>query len=78
MEDPVALLRNVARSLKPKGRIGIVDFTPGAGGPGPAPEQRVNPDAIVETARGAGLQLIARDEVSTFQFLLVFGGSASR
>jgi predicted methyltransferase len=78
MEDPVGLLKNVARSLKPQGRIGIVDFTPGAGGPGPAPEQRVNPNTIVETARAAGLHLIARDAVSTFQFLLVFGKSAAR
>jgi SAM-dependent methyltransferase len=77
MEDPVALLRNVARSLKPLGRIGIVDFTPGAGGPGPASEQRVNPDSVIEAARAAGLQLIARDAVSTFQFLLVFGRTAA-
>ena len=34
MEHPVALLRNVARSLKPNGRIGIVDFTKDGGGPG--------------------------------------------
>jgi len=78
MEDPVTLLRNVAKSLKPRGRIGIVDFFPGAGGPGPAPEQRINPDAIVEAARVAGLQLIARDAVSPFQFLLVFGRSMPR
>ena len=39
----ITLLRNVARSLKPQGRLGIVDFTPGGGGPGPAPDQRVDP-----------------------------------
>ena len=77
VEDPVALLRNVAKSLKPRGRIGIVDFIPGAGGPGPAPEQRIDPDAIVAAARAAGLQLIARDAVPPFQFLLVFGKSAA-
>ena len=41
-DDPtlvVTLLRNVAQSLKPQGRLGIVDFTPGSGGPGPAAEQ---------------------------------------
>src|SRR5579862_8305629 len=53
MEDPVdrskivTLLKNVARSLKPQGRIGIVDFLPGGGGPGPAPDERVAPEAIV-------------------------------
>ena len=34
----VTLLRNVARSLKPQGRLGIVDLTPGGGGPGPRRE----------------------------------------
>ena len=37
IEDPVTLLKNVARSLKPQGRIGVVDFNPGGGGPGPRP-----------------------------------------
>ena len=39
----VRLLRNIARSLKPQGRLGIVDWTPGAGGPGPPADQRVDP-----------------------------------
>ena len=59
MEDPVALLKNVARSLKPQGRIGIVDFNPGGGGPGPEPEARVNPQAVIDAAAAAGLQLSA-------------------
>ena len=71
--DPVTLLRNVARSLKPHGRIGIVDFTPGAGGPGPAADQRVNPEAVIAAAASAGLQLMSREAVEPFQYLLVFG-----
>ena len=35
MEDPVLLLKNVARTLKPQGRIGIIDYREGEGGPGP-------------------------------------------
>jgi predicted methyltransferase len=73
LDDPIALLRNVAKSLKPRGRLGIVDFIAGAGGPGPAPEQRIDPDTIVRTAEAAGLELIARDALPPFQFLLVFG-----
>jgi ubiquinone/menaquinone biosynthesis C-methylase UbiE len=78
MEDPVALLRNLARSLKPSGRIGIVDFTSGAGGPGPTPEQRIHPDAIIRVARDAGLQLIVSEELPPFQFLLVFGKASAQ
>jgi predicted methyltransferase len=73
MADPVALLRAIAKSLKPQGRIGIVDFNAGAGGPGPAPEQRIDPEIIIRTAGAAGLHLIAREALPPFQFLLVLG-----
>jgi ubiquinone/menaquinone biosynthesis C-methylase UbiE len=82
MDDPpgaaAALLRNVARSLKPQGRIGIVDFTLGGGGPGPAPEVRVAPDTVIKAAEAAGLQLLKREDVPPFLYLLVFGRSTSR
>jgi predicted methyltransferase len=71
-EDPVRLLRNAAQSLKPQGRMGIVDFIPGDGGPGPARDERVDADAVIRTASAAGLRLIKR-ETFQFQFLLVFG-----
>jgi predicted methyltransferase len=79
MDDPqkpdaiVTLLRNVARSLSPQGRIGVVDFKPGGGGPGPAREERPNPESVIKAAEAAGLQLIDRHEANEFQFLLVFG-----
>jgi SAM-dependent methyltransferase len=79
-EDPqliVKLLRNVARSLKPQGRLGIVDWTPGHGGPGPAADQRADPNAVIEAARAAGLELISREDFPPFVYLLVFGRSAT-
>jgi predicted methyltransferase len=78
-DEPVALLKNVARALKPQGRLGIVDFFPGEGGPGPAPDERVDPDTVVRAAASSGLQLIKRKAVPPFQFqyLLVFGRSPS-
>ena len=69
----VTLLRNVARSLKAQGRLGIVDWTPGAGGPGPAADQRVDPATVIKAAEAAGLILISREELPPFVFLLVFG-----
>jgi SAM-dependent methyltransferase len=79
MEDPVTLLRKVALSLKPQGRVGIVDFKPGGGGPGPAPEERVDPETVIKAAAAAGLRLTAREDVPPFhfQFLLLFGRSTS-
>jgi SAM-dependent methyltransferase len=71
--NPVQLLKKTAESLKPDGRIGIVDFNAGGGGPGPAPEQRVDPQTAINAATAAGLRLIAREAVQPFQYLLVFG-----
>jgi predicted methyltransferase len=72
--DPVKLLSNVAKTLAPGGRIGVVDFNPGAGGPGPAPDERIDPEQVIAAAMAAGLRLIAHDpHVNPFQFLLVFG-----
>ena len=79
MEDParpeviLALLRNVDRALKPQGRLGIVDFLPGDGGPGPAAKDRVLPETIIKAAQSAGFQLLKHETIPPFQFLLVFG-----
>jgi SAM-dependent methyltransferase len=69
----VTLLKNVARSLKPQGLVGIVDFLPGEGGPGPSAEERSDPDAVIRVVQQAGLVLKAREAVPPFQYLLVFG-----
>jgi ubiquinone/menaquinone biosynthesis C-methylase UbiE len=78
-QDPVALLKNVARSLKPQGSLGIVDFNPGDGGPGPAADERPDPAAVVRAAAAAGLRLDHRENLPPFQFqyLLVFKRASS-
>ena len=73
LEDPVALLKNVAKTLKPTGRVGIVGYNPGDGGPGPPADQRINPDAVMKATEAAGLKFLSREDVPPFQFLLVFG-----
>jgi ubiquinone/menaquinone biosynthesis C-methylase UbiE len=72
VEDPVALLRNVSRALKPRGRLGIVDFTKEGFGPGPPMEERVDRQRIITDAQAAGLKLIAQDDSLRYQYLLVF------
>ncbi len=73
MAQPVALLRNLARSLKPNGRIGIVNFTKEGHGPGPRMEERVDPERVVRDATAAGLRLIARSDFLRYHYMLVFG-----
>ena len=74
VEDRVKFLQNLAVSLKPHGRIGIVNYKPGEGGPGPAPNEGVRVDraAVEADARAAGLHVLAR-ETLPFQYLLVLG-----
>jgi SAM-dependent methyltransferase len=73
LENPDALLRNIATSLKPQGRVGVVDFKRDGLGPGPALEERVDAELIVRDAEGAGLKLLRRETFLPYQFMLVFG-----
>ena len=73
VKDRVTMLANLARSLKPQGRIGVVDFKLEGTGPGPAPEERVSPDVVVKDAKEAGLRLIRQESFLPYQYFLIFG-----
>ncbi len=73
MEQPVALLRNLAKDLKPAGLIGFVDFKKDGFGPGPTMEERTDPERIIRDAQAAGLELKRREDFLRYQYLLVFG-----
>ena len=72
LENPDALLRNIAKAIKPQGRVGVVDFKKDGLGPGPALEDRVDPDLVIRDAEAAGLRLVAHETFLPYQFLLVF------
>jgi ubiquinone/menaquinone biosynthesis C-methylase UbiE len=72
MEQPVALLKNVARSLRADGRVGIVNYKKDGGGPGPAIEYRVDPERVIADARAAGLVLQSRQTFLKYHYMLVF------
>jgi len=73
IEDRVTMLRNIAASLKPQGRIGVVDFRLDGTGPGPEPDERVSPDVVVRDAKNAGLRLIRQEPFLQYQYFLIFG-----
>lgn len=74
IEQPIALLKNVAKALKPRGVVGIVNFKKDGGGPGPPIEERVDPEKVIADARAAGLELRKReDHLLRYQYLLTFG-----
>jgi SAM-dependent methyltransferase len=74
VDDRVTLLRNLKTVIKPNGRIGIVNYKPGRGGPGPAPNEglRVDSSVVEADARAAGLRVLSRENLP-FQYLLVLG-----
>lgn len=74
VDDRVTFLRNLSAALKPAGRIGIVNYKPGRGGPGPSPEEgaRVESAAVERDAQAAGLRVVGRQTL-LYQYLLVLG-----
>lgn len=74
VEERIGFLRNLAEALKPNGRIGIVNYKPGAGGPGPAPGEgeRVDIMSVQADARAAGLRVHSLQNLP-YQYLLVLG-----
>ena len=73
MEDPVELFRNVGRALKPKGRLGVIDYKSDGGGPGPPMEERVDPAVVIRDAERAGFTLLRSEQFLPFQYFLTFG-----
>ena len=73
VEDRVTMLSNLAKALKPQGRLGIVDFRLDGTGPGPDPNERVSPDVVVNDAKKAGLRLMRQEPFLPYQYFLIFG-----
>jgi ubiquinone/menaquinone biosynthesis C-methylase UbiE len=72
VEQPVTLLKNIAKALKTDAVIGIVNFKKDGGGPGPSMEERVDPEKVIADGRAAGLELRKRENLR-YQYLLTFG-----
>jgi predicted methyltransferase len=70
--DRVVFLRNLASGLKPGGRIGVVNYKLGGGGPGPEANRRVARAAVESDAIAAGLKVKAVGNLP-YQYLLVLG-----
>ena len=73
IEDRVTFLKNAAKSLRPEGRIGVVDFKLEGGGPGPATEERASPEVVIKEAAQAGLRLLSQPTFLPYQYFLIFG-----
>jgi ubiquinone/menaquinone biosynthesis C-methylase UbiE len=74
VDDRVTFLKNLARSLKRSGRIGVVNYKPGQGGPGPVGNEgaRVDAATVESDAAAAGLRVMSK-ALLPYQYLLVLG-----
>jgi len=68
--DRVTFLRNLTQALKPNGLIGIVNWKPGEGGPGPNADARVPSEIVEADARMAHLRVRAHENLP-YQYMLI-------
>jgi predicted methyltransferase len=71
-DERVSLLRNLAKALRPGGRVGLIDFKLEGSGPGPATEERVSPETVISEAKAAGLELVDHKTFLPYQYFLIF------
>jgi predicted methyltransferase len=71
-ENGPALLKQLAAALKAGGRLGLVEYTKGDGGPGPPSEDRIDETRVIRDAEAAGLRLARRETFLPFQYFLIF------
>ena len=69
VEDRVTFLKNLARALKPNGLIGVVNWKPGRGGPGPPESVRVEKASVIADVRAAGLRIVDEESLP-YQYML--------
>lgn len=68
----VSLLRNLAKALRPNGRVGLIDFRQEGSGPGPDADERVSPETVIAEAKAAGLTLVSHQTFLPYQYFLIF------
>lgn len=70
VDDRVTFLQNLARALKPNGLIGVVNWKPGRGGPGPPENVRVDKASVTADVNAAKLRIVD-EETLPYQYVLV-------
>lgn len=74
IEQRTAYFRKVEGSLKPGGRVVIVDFKMGPIPIGPPEAMRLLPAVVTDEMRGAGLSLLSLDEATLpYQYIATYG-----
>lgn len=74
LRSPRALMSNIRKILKPKGRLAIIDFDAGKESPGVGPPRRyrVPEQRLVKEVQSVGFELAERHSFLPHQYFLVF------
>lgn len=72
VEERQSFLTHLRTALKPGGRLGIVEYRPDGGGPGPPLADRMPPDVVIRAVHAAGLRLVREERFLPYQYLLIF------
>lgn len=74
-----AWLARLARSMKPGGRVVIVDWKPGKQPEGPSEEDhKIAPEKVLEEMKAAGFEALPASDPLPYQYLLSFRAPAAR
>ena len=76
IDDRLAYFARLKKSLRPQGRLAIVDFKPDSP-EGPPPEHRIPAEKVTEELKAAGYSLVAAHSFLPRQYFLVFTASGS-
>ena len=76
IDNRIAYFAKLKASLRPSGRLAIVDFQ-GGFADGPPPQHRVSPEKVTAELNAAGYSLVATHQFLPRQYFLVFQSKAS-
>jgi ubiquinone/menaquinone biosynthesis C-methylase UbiE len=77
IDERVGYMEKVRRLLRPGGRVAILEYRPGAEGPGTPEADRLPPERVIAELAAAGLELRAEHDFLAQQYFLVFGAASA-